>query len=167
MDRLRDEVDGVLGQRTPTFADLPRLTFTRAVVQEAMRLRPPAWQLTRTLTEDDCIDGYHIPAGTQVMILIAGIHQHPDFWPDPERFDPDRFAPEQVEQRHRHAWIPFGSGQRMCIGRDFALMEAQLVLAMMVQRYKLWNLDRREPAPKLSTTLQPRGGVNVSIARRR
>ncbi|HYV49874.1 MAG TPA: cytochrome P450 [Myxococcaceae bacterium] len=166
MARLRDEADRVLGKRLPTFEDVPKLTFARKVVQETMRLRPPAWQVTRTLTEDDRIDGYHLPAGTEVLTLIYGIQQHPDFWPDPTRYDPERFAPAEVERRHKCAWIPFGAGQRLCIGRDFALMEGQLALAMMAQRYDLRSLDRREPSPRLSSTLQPKGGVSVAVSRR-
>jgi cytochrome P450 len=164
--RLRDEVDRVLGGRTPAFEDLPKLTFTRRVVQETMRLRPSVWQLTRTLAADDTIDGVHLPKDTQVMILIHGIHHHPDFWPNATRFDPDRFTTEAVAQRHKYAWLPFGAGQRICIGKDFALMEAQLALAMLTQRYDLRCLDKGPYVPRASTTLQPKGGVNVALTRR-
>src|SRR3954463_16234183 len=113
MDRLREEVDGALGKRMPTFQDVPALVYTRKVLQEAMRLRPSAWQLTRTLTEDDTIDGFHLPAGTHVMVLIFGVHQHPDFWPEAARFDPERFGPQEIERQHKYAWLPFGAGQRL------------------------------------------------------
>jgi cytochrome P450 len=166
LQRLRAEVDGVLGTRTPTFEDLPKLTFTRQLVQETMRLRSSVWQLMRTVVKDDTIDGVHLTAGTQVMIMIHAIHQHPEIWPDPTKFDPERFTPDAVSQRHKYAWLPFGAGQRVCIGRDFALMEAQLALAMLTQRYGLRCLDEGEHQPRLSTTLQPKGGVNVALTRR-
>jgi cytochrome P450 len=164
--RLYDEVDAVLAGRAPTFDDLPRLDVTRRVLQEAMRLRPPAWQLTRTAAADDVIDGYSIPAGAHLLVFIYGVHHHPEVWPDPERFDPDRFAPPAVEKRHRYAWVPFGAGQRLCIARDFALMEGQIALAMIAQRYRLRALDRAVPAPVLSTTLRPQSKVTVGLTRR-
>src|SRR6266498_1544434 len=137
MQKLQAEVDSVLGNRPPTFADLPKLTYTRMVLQETLRLRPSAWQVMRTAIEDDEIDGYPIPAGTNLVALIYMCHHHPAEWPNPEEFDPERFAPENSERRHKLAWMPFGAGQRMCIGKDFALMEGQLALAMTAQRYQM------------------------------
>jgi cytochrome P450 len=133
------------------------------VLQEAMRIRPPSFWTPRTAVEDDVIDGYHIPAGSNVVSLTYMYHRHPDFWPNPEHFDPERFSSAAVEGRHRFAWVPFGAGQRLCIGRDFSLMEGQLALAMLVQRY---TIDRVSPEPSdlsLSTTLRPKKGIMVYL----
>jgi cytochrome P450 len=133
------------------------------VIQETLRLRPPASQVTRTAVADDVIDGYAIPAGANIVPLIYGIHHHPQIWDDPTRFDPERFAPEQAAQRHKLAWAPFGAGQRQCVGKDFAIMEAQIVLAMIVQRYALAAVPGRVATPRLAATLTPKGGVWVSL----
>lgn len=162
--RLYDEVESVLGARRPTFDDAPKLTFTRALLQETLRLRPSAWQVTRTAVADDEIDGFHIAAGTQILIPIYGVHHHPEVWPRPTEFDPDRFGSADAGQRHKMAWIPFGAGQRVCIGRDFAMIEGQLALAMVAQRFRLRSLRSVAPRPRLSTTLRPSGGVEVVVS---
>jgi cytochrome P450 len=167
MRQAQAEVDQVLGGRAPTFADLAQLSYLRKVVQETLRLRPPFWQITRTAIADDQIDGFAIPAGTLVVSLIYAAHQHPAIWDAPDRFDPERFANEQVESRHKLAWMPFGAGQRQCIGRDFSIMEAQIVLAMILQRYTLEALPGHTAAPLPSGTLKPQGGVLVRLQRRR
>jgi cytochrome P450 len=160
--KLQAEVEAVLGGRTPTFADLPALAYTSMVIQETMRLRPPAWFLNRSAAAADEIDGYAIPAGAIIAMSFYAIHRHPDFWDDPERFDPERFTPERVAGRHKFAWLAFGAGQHQCIGRDFALMEAQLLLAMLVQRYHITGVGHTA-TPKLTATLQPKDGVWVML----
>lgn len=164
--RLLAEADAVLGQRLPSFADLPQLGYARMVLQEAMRLRPPAYFLPRTAVADDEIDGYAIPAGANVVTLPFMIHRHPQEWPDAERFDPERFTPERSTGRHKLAWMPFGAGQRMCIGRDFALMEGTLALAMLAQRYTVEAIPGRTAQLSMSITLRPKGGVAVRLTPR-
>ena len=167
MERLRAEVDGAVGSdRLPTFADLPKMPYSRMILQETLRIRPPAWQLPRTAIEDDEIDGHHIPAGTNLIGLIYMCHYHPDEWDNPEVFDPERFQSEKSEKRHKFAYMPFGAGQRKCIGMDFALMEGQLALAMVAQRYTLTKTTENLAEPQLSTTLRPKGGVVVKIEKR-
>ena len=166
LEKLQAEVDAVLGERRPEFADLPRLPYTRMVLQETLRLRPPAWQVTRTAVEDDEIDGYPIPAGANLIAMIYMCHHHPEQWPNPEVFDPQRFSAERASERHNLAWMPFGAGQRLCIGRDFALMEGQLALAMVVQRYRITPLSTNPIQPQLAATLRPKGGVPVKITAR-
>jgi cytochrome P450 len=166
LDKLRAEVDTVLAGRAPTFADLPALTYTRMVIQEVMRLRPAAWWVPRTAVADDLIDGYAIPAGTMVVSLTYGIHHRPDLWEQPTRFDPERFTSERVAQQHKSAWMPFGMGQRQCIGRDFSIMEAQIILAMIVQRYTLAAASGLGVQPKFSTTLKPDRPVLVHLESR-
>ena len=166
MEKLRAEVDTTLAGRTPSFADLPALTYTRMVIQEAMRMRPASWWLPRTAVADDTIDGYAIPAGTTVVSLTYGIHHHPGVWAQPERFDPERFTSEQIAQQHKLAWVPFGAGQRQCIGKDFSLMEAQIILAMIVQRYTLTTMAGPAVLPKFSTTLKPNRSIMVDLEQR-
>ena len=166
MEKLQAEVDAALGDRLPTFADLMNLPYCRMVLQEALRLRPSVWQLPRTAVVDDEIDGYHIPAGTNLIALIYMCHHHPEEWENPEMFDPERFRPEKTEERHKFAFLSFGAGQRKCIGMDFALMEGQLALAMVAQRYKLTRTTEHLAEPQLSTSLRPKGGVVVKLERR-
>lgn len=116
-------------------------------------------------SEDDEIDGHRIAAGTLVAPITYTIHRHPDFWPDPERFDPARFLPEQAAGRHRFAWVPFGAGPHQCIGQELALMEATMALAMFAQRYELEWADF-ECRPKMSTVVVPNRPVRAKIRRR-
>jgi cytochrome P450 len=166
MQKLQAEVDGALGSRQPTFADLPQLPYARMVLQETMRLRPPIWQVPRVAEGDDEIDGRRICAGTTVILLIYACHRHPGQWPDPERFDPERFVPERAEGRHKLAYMPFGAGQHLCIGREFALMEGQLALAMLAQRYRISSAASRPAEPYLSTTLHPKGRLPMRLRKR-
>jgi cytochrome P450 len=165
-ETLQQEIDTVLGKRTPTFEDLMRLPFTRQVLQESMRLCPPGFFVTRTALEDDVIDGFRIRAGQTVAITIYTIQRHPEFWPSPEVFDPNRFSPEQVKGRHNLAWMPFGAGQRMCLGRDFAYMEGTLILAMLTQRFNMRAPVGFFAKPRFSATLRPAKGVLVHLTRR-
>jgi cytochrome P450 len=166
MQKLQAEVDTVLGGRQPTFADLPKLSYTRMVFQEILRLCPPAYWVARTAKQDDVIDGYPIPAGTHVAALVYMYQRHPEVWSNPDAFDPERFTPENSAGRHPFAWIPFGAGQRLCIGRDFALMEGQLALAMIAQRYQINQANDHGPQMGLSSTLRPKGGVLVKLAQK-
>jgi len=163
MTRVQHEIDNVLGGRLPTFADLAGLSYTKMVLQESMRLCSPSWLLPRTAIADDEIDGFAIPAGTTVVSLTYGIHHNSSVWEDPERFDPERFSDERMAQQHKLAWMPFGAGQRQCIGRDFAIMEAQIILAILMQRYTLAGVAAQLARPKLSATFKPKGAVLVNL----
>jgi cytochrome P450 len=165
-ERVRREVDAVCGSRPPAFDDLPRLTYGRMALQETLRMRPPAFWLPRTAAVDDRIDGYDIPAGTSLALLIFGVHHHPDFWDEPLIYRPERFDPERAAQITPHSWIPFGDGQRLCIGRDFAMLEAQLVLSAIMQRYEVSMASGRRVRARFLSTLRPRGGVPVTVRRR-
>jgi cytochrome P450 len=164
-DRLREEVGAAIGDRAPTVADLPRLVYARQVVQKAMRLFPPVWGFMRQATVADRIGGFTVPKRAMITICPWVTYRHAAFWPDPERFDPERFAPEQVAARRRFAYIPFGGGPRLCIGNEFALMEAQLVLAMAVRRYRLRLAPRQVVVPECRLTLRPRGGLAMTLER--
>jgi enediyne biosynthesis protein E7 len=162
---LRKEATEVLGDRMPVVEDLARLPYTTSVIQEAMRLYPPVWGLTRKSVNADEIDGYAIPAGADVMICTYTLQRHPGFWPDPDEFRPERFAPGAPPPAHRYAYIPFGAGPRVCVGSHLGMMEAVLITAMMARgfRFELQGPARRETEPNLS--LRMRGGLPVKILR--
>lgn len=163
-ERLHAEVDEVLGGRVPDFADLPKLTYTRMIVDETLRIYSPAYQFMRRARQTDEVAGYRMPAGTNVLINSYVLHRHPDFWDDPERFDPERFAPQRVAERPKHAYVPFGSGHRICIGKHFALAELVLVLATVARRHRLTlPAGAPEVLPEALITLHPRGGVHLNL----
>jgi len=164
-ENLRAELAQVLGGRTPTFEDLPNLKYTLMVFQESMRLYPPAWMITRAAIEPDEIGGYRIPANSDILLLPYITHRHPNYWERPEEFFPEHFSPEKVEARPRFAYFPFGGGPRQCIGNNFALMEAQLIIATVAQKYHLRLAVERAIEPEASVTLRPRGGLSMKLRR--
>ncbi|MSP60074.1 MAG: cytochrome P450 [Myxococcales bacterium] len=161
--RLHEEVATVLSGRVPTLADLPNLKYTMMVIEETMRLYPPAWLFSREAIEEDEIGGYRIPKGGIVMLSPFVTHRHPDFWENPEGFDPERFTAPKVKERPRYAYFPFAGGPRQCIGNNFALMEAQIILAMVVQRYRLHLVPAQKIEPVPSVTLRPSVGIQVKL----
>jgi len=157
--KVRDEIERVCGANTPTDEDLRKLTYQRMVIDEVIRLYPPAWTVSRTAIEDDVIDGYHVPAGTNMMVSPYVIQRNPRYWPDPERLDPMRFAPEQQEKRPKFAYIPFAGGPRNCIGQNFAMMELQIVVTMMLQAFR----SKLAPQPPVEReailSIRPKNGI--------
>lgn len=164
--RLQEELDTVLGGRTPTVHDLPQLPYMARVMQESLRLRPPAWALDRVSVDDDVIGGYHVPGGSIVFLSPYMTHRHPEFWDEPEKFDPDRFLPERSEGRPKYAYFPFGGGPRQCVGRDFAQLEAQLIFATLYQRFTFHAVPGRQPTIWPAITLRPVGGIWMDVAPR-
>jgi cytochrome P450 len=158
-ERLRSEILGALGDRDPTVEDLPQLEGATRVIEEAMRLYPPAWIITRVAKEEDEIGGYRVAPGTVVMLSPYLTHRSKEVWPEPERFDPDRFTAERSAERPRFAYFPFAGGPRQCIGSEFALTEATLMLTTIVRRFRLELASQREVVPQPVTTLRPRGGL--------
>jgi cytochrome P450 len=140
-ERLHREVTSALGGRAPTIDDIPALTYTRMVIEEAMRLYPPAWASVRDATRDEELAGYPIPKGSSVVANFYLTHRHPDFWPDPDRFDPERFAPERAREREKYAYNPYGAGARVCLGNHFITLGMQLAVATIAQRYRLSLID--------------------------
>jgi cytochrome P450 len=157
--RLRVEIEQVLGDRRPTANDLPRLALTRRVVEESIRLYPPVWMMSRGVLHDDSLGGYQIPAGSMVLVSQYVTHRLPQFWPNPEGFDPDRFGPELSADRPRFAYFPFAGGPHSCIGSEFAMMEAVLAVAMTMQRYKLELVPGHPVVPDPIFTLRPKHSV--------
>ena len=166
LQKMQNEIDTVLSGQPVTFERVGQLSYTRMVLQEVLRLRPPAAWLPRTAIADDEIAGYRIPAGTMVVLPIYMYHHHPAFWDQPTIFDPERFSSERSAGRHAFSWIPFGAGPRLCIGRDFAMLEGQMILATLFQQFELRSVSEKLPLPKLGSTLKPQGKVLVECRRR-
>ncbi len=162
-DRLHREAADALAGRRPTFEDLPKLTYTYRVAQEALRLYPPAWVQGREAIGDDEMGGYAIPAGSYIVMNQFGVHRHPDFWENPNAFDPDRFLPERSQNRPRFAYNPFGGGPRQCIGNELALMETQIVLSMIAQHYRPRMVPGHPVELEPEVTLKPRYGLKVNL----
>ena len=162
-ERMRLEVEHVLNGHPPTFADLPKLVYMQQVINEVLRLYPPAYLFAREAIVADVLDGYSIPANTLIFISPFVGHRDPKYWHDPERFDPERFTPEQVASRPRHVYYPFGEGPHVCIGNNFALMEMQLILTTVLQRYRLRLVPDHPIALNPEATLRPKHGIKMTI----
>lgn len=160
-ERIHAEATAVLGDRRPTYEDLAALSYTTRVVEEAVRLFPPVWMLSRRPIEPDEIGGYQVPAGVDVLICLYTLHRHPDFWENPEEFDPDRFLPEHKRDRPRYAYLPFGAGPRFCVGNNLGLLEAVLVVAMTARSFRLRRTTDRPVVPEPMLSLRLRGGLPV------
>jgi cytochrome P450 len=164
--RLLAELRRVLGGRSPCVDDLPNLPYTSMVIREAMRLYPPAPGVAREPVVDVALGGYDVAKGSFISINSYALHRDGRFFPDPDRFDPDRFAPGWEDRTPRYAYLPFGGGPRVCIGNGFALLEARLILATVAQRYKL-SLEPDEPLrPTQLVTLRPSRPVTMRVERR-
>jgi cytochrome P450 len=161
--RVRHEVTTALGDRVPTADDLPRLRYVRQVIEECLRLYPPVYAVVRDARMEDEIGGFCIPARSMIILSPYVTHRHPDFWPDAESFDPDRFRPERSSDRPRFAWYPFLGGPHQCIGQEFAMMELILAVAMLAQsfQFQLAPGSRIEPQPMIS--LRPRYGIPMIL----
>jgi cytochrome P450 len=161
--RLHEEAAGVLGDGPLSMADMHRLTYTGRVIEEVLRLCPPVWLITRLAQQDDEIGGYRIPAGSDVLICPYTLHRHRDFWDDPERFDPERFAPGRSDRRSRYAYIPFGAGPRFCIGNNLGMMEATIVLATVARELRLTAAPGYRAGTDPMLTLRIRGGLPMTV----
>ncbi|MFE9748948.1 cytochrome P450 [Saccharothrix saharensis] len=162
-ERMHAEAVEVLGDRQPTFSDIPRLRYITQVIQEVMRLYPPVWILPRVTREEDEIGGYHVPAGADVLICPYTLHRHPGFWEEPDRFDPDRFSPGRSSGRSRYAYIPFGAGPRVCVGSGLGMMEATIVAASVVRELRLSTVAGYEVRGEPMLTLRVRGGLPMTV----
>ena len=164
--RLHAELDAVLDDRRPTAADAARLPYARQVLAESMRLYPPAWIIGRRALAPYPVAEWELAPGTLLLASQLVVHRDARWWPDPERFDPDRWAPGADAGRPRFAYFPFGAGTRVCIGEQFAWTEGVLVLATIARRWRLRPLDRTPPGLRPSITLRPRGPVRMRAERR-
>lgn len=164
--QLIEEMDSALAGRTPTLHDLAQLPYNDMVVKEALRLYPPAWIISREPVEDVTLGSYTLKKGSTIFISPYLAHRNPDYFPDPERFIPERFAPGAEKQVPTHAYIPFGGGPRICIGNNFAIMEARLILATILQRYQLRVVPGHKVEVVPLLTLCPANGMPMQISQR-
>lgn len=147
-DRVTAEIDQVLaGRAAPDYADLKRMPYLQMALKESMRLYPPGPYGARETTEDLVLDGYEIPAGTTIFYPFWAVHLNPRYWPDPEAFIPGRFTPDEIAGRPRHAYIPFGLGPRSCEGASLAMVEAELVLAILLRRFRFHPVPGHDVVP--------------------
>ena len=167
LQKLQDEIDAVLQGSTPDFQSLKELKYTQMVLEESMRLYPPAWTIVRKVAHDTNMNGYEFKKDTRLILDVFMLHRHPDYWENPTDFEPERFEPEQKKQRHKYAYIPFGAGQRMCIGNNFAMMEMKIVLVLLLQNFHLnLNKDAPEVVPEPLITLRPKNGILMDLSPR-
>jgi cytochrome P450 len=163
LSRLRAELATVLGGRAPTLSDLPKLPYTLAVLEESLRLYPPIAITTRRTTEIAQLHGVEVPPDAILLLAIVNLHRHPDIWQRPHAFEPERFLPENRGRIDKRGYLPFLAGPHLCIGRDFALMEGQLLLAMMAGHCDV-RIDTKEPvARELAITLRPRRPLMATL----
>jgi cytochrome P450 len=158
--KLRQELDRLLQGKIPDAADLQQLVYTKAVLNESMRFRPPAGIMLRRVNRDTEVDGHFLKAGRLAIFSIFNLHHHADFWQQPEQFDPERFL---IPENRRFSFMPFGTGERICIGSHFALLESQLLLSMIVQHCDLRLPDTDEVEIEMAVTLRPKGGIPVRV----
>jgi cytochrome P450 len=161
--RLREELAAILGGRPPSFEDLPRLTYVEMVLAESMRLYPPVWAIGRMVKKQYRLYNYELAPGSICIMSPYVMHRHPRFYPEPERFDPERFTPEARQSRPKFAYFPFGGGPRVCIGERFAWMEGTLLLASIVQNWRMRLTSGQVVEPHPQITLRTRNGVKVVL----
>lgn len=162
LKKVEEEIEAVVQGDAPTFQDIPKLIYTKAVLEESMRLYPPFWRISRKNTEATTINGYDIPAGTNVIASIYTIHRSPKHWENPLVFNPERFLGEK--KHHRFSFIPFGGGPRVCIGSQFAMVEALTILVMCLKNFRFELKNKSEPEYFMSLTLQPKDGCEVLLS---
>jgi cytochrome P450 len=166
-DIMLEEIDSVLDDRMPTFADLAKLEYTNMVFDEAMRMYPAFSFLAREALVDTSIRGFPIKKGTPIAFPGWTIHRHLDHWPDPDMFLPERHSKEHKRKREKCSYMSFGFGQRRCLGERVARMEGTLMLAMVSQKYLLDHVDDRLPAPRVQMSIKPKGKMTMKITKRR
>ncbi|GHO80339.1 cytochrome P450 [Ktedonobacter sp. SOSP1-85] len=164
--RLQQEVDSVLADRAASIDDLPRLPYTEQVLMESMRICPPIWAIDRNAIEDVNLRGIYIPKGSKVVLSQYVVQHDPRFYPEPERFDPERWTPEARAERPKFAYFPFGGGPRLCIGESFAWTEGILLLATLAQRWEARLAPGAHVAFQPAVTLRPKYGLKMTLHRR-
>ena len=164
--RFHEEIDRELLGRLPAYEDLPRLRYVEMVMAESMRLYPPAWAMGRYALDDFQLGDFFLPAKTTVLMSQFITHRDPRFFPDPLRFDPERFTPEAKARRAKFTYFPFGAGFRQCIGESFAWMEGVLLLATLGQQWKLKLVPDHRVEPEPLITLRPKYGMRMQLEAR-
>jgi cytochrome P450 len=163
-ERLEQELD-TLPEGPPSLAALKELEYAPMVLSEALRLYPPAWTIARNVIDDDEVCGYRVPGGSFVLLSPYITQRLDEFWPDPGRFYPERFTVANVRGRHRFAWFPFSAGPRVCIGKQFSMIEGQLILTQVMREFRV-NVNNEMLGFKAEGTLHPDQPVSMRLERR-
>ncbi len=165
-EKIRAEYQEVVGDRKVEFSDFPKLKYTTQVIQETMRIYPPAWITDRLANTPDDIKEYHIPKDRMFAIYIYGLHHSKKYWNEPEKFKPERFEKENMKEKPSFAYMPFGGGPRLCIGNNFAMMEMQMVILELLKRYNFELAKNQIIEAMPYVTLQPKYGIKMKIKKR-
>ncbi len=166
-DKLRKEISRVVGDNSPTYDHIKELQYTRQVIEEGMRLYPPAWIIDRVSLDDDVIKGYHFAKGTLMILYVYGAHRSDKLWNYPNRFDPGRFHQDHTKSIQPFSYFPFGGGPRLCIGNNFAMMEMQLTLVHFLRKFDLERIPGDDVSPLPMVTLRPKAGIPIKLSRLR
>jgi cytochrome P450 len=161
VSKIRKESE--LFDNVPTFGQLMQMPYTRQVVEEGLRLYPPAWTMTREATVDNEIEGYQLTGGTSVFLSVFELHRNPNLWSNPLVFDPENFNPESVRNRAKFNYLPFGAGPRICIGQQFALMEMQLILSALIKRFSFENDPSHPVSMHPQIVLKSTNGIKLYV----
>jgi cytochrome P450 len=164
--KLHAEVDNAAYDLIPSFDDLEQLPYVKQVVEEALRYYPPVWLYTRKAIQDDQLGDFFVPAGTDIFITPYFLHRHPDYWPDAEKFDPERFAEQNIKNQHKQAYIPFSAGPRRCIGDFFATVEMQMHFGLMARKFRLQLLDDQPMELEPAVNLRNKHPIYMNLIRR-
>jgi cytochrome P450 len=164
--RVYEEARAALADRVPVVEDLGKLKLASAVFEESMRLFPQNWVMSRDTIDDDVVGGFHIPGKVTVFLGVHAVHRDPRFWDQPDKFDPERFFPENSAGRHPFAYLPFGGGQRKCIGNNFSMLEATFAIAMIVRAFRIELVDELAVTPDPKFNLRAKNGIAVRLTRR-
>ena len=160
---LREELRSTLDGRAPTLEDLPRMPYLKMTLHEVMRMYPPVWSIFRKVQHDSEVGGFHIEGGHSIIISPYTMHYHPDFWPEPERFDPYRFTFKNERDRPKYAYIPFGAGRHLCVGKHLALLEAQIVTSILTQCFRWTGKPGHTVQLEPLVTLRPKNGLPFQL----
>lgn len=166
MRKMQREVDAVLDGGTPVLEDIPNLKYAAQVFNESLRVYPPVPMMPRRVDHETTLRGYRIPKNSLVFTSIYHIHHHPELWDEPETFDPERWLPERAKRAHQLAFMPFGAGQRLCIGNHMALMEGTLLLAQIAARFEPQLASANSVLPDVGVTMTPKNGLPMTISLR-
>ena len=167
LENLRKEIDEVLNGRIPSFDDIPRLTYTRQVFMEVLRMYTVIPFLPRALNNDDQLGEYHLPAKALILVFYHGVHHNPKVWDKPEIFDPERFKTERMAGQHMFAYVPFSAGPRKCAGDDFAILEGTLAIAMIIQKYDIKLVPNQNLTAGMGVSMHPRNTLKATLSTRK
>jgi len=163
VDAIRQEFDSVLGERSLSFSDVPKFEFTTQVIMEALRLYPPFWMVDRMALADDSAGGVAIPKGSTVVVFIYGVHHSPQYWENPETFDPERFTKSREKLHTPFAHLPFGAGPRGCIGGNYAMLQILMILSVLLRKYDFRLVPGQTIEARPMVILRPEHGIRMTF----